>query len=126
MLKTLKKYGIQFDTLNPSQEIQGALPLWHHTGEDPGKVQYHNTAAANCLRLNHGVLLVRQGMEVLQRLEDKSHKQSNRCRCLACNSDRRSHGCEHPHSCTEQVERTLSRLLPKWDPRGNDNQIGLT
>ncbi|KAJ7769381.1 hypothetical protein B0H16DRAFT_1239275, partial [Mycena metata] len=94
------------------------LPLWYHTGEDPGKTQYHNTAACICLRENHGVIHVHEGMEVLSRLQDSTHKKSKHCRCVACNGDRRSRGCENPHACTTAVEKTLSRLLPKWDPRG--------
>ncbi|KAJ7145027.1 hypothetical protein C8R46DRAFT_918855 [Mycena filopes] len=53
MLKTAKKYGVKFDTLNPSNQIQGSLPLWHHAGGDPEKTQYPNSKSCCCLRQNH-------------------------------------------------------------------------
>ncbi|KAJ7078704.1 hypothetical protein B0H15DRAFT_788762, partial [Mycena belliarum] len=58
MLKCAKKYGVAFDAIHPSPEIQGQLPLWHHFGEDPNKTQINNSPACQCLRSNHRVLNV--------------------------------------------------------------------
>ncbi|KAJ6449442.1 hypothetical protein C8R47DRAFT_999215, partial [Mycena vitilis] len=53
MLKCAKKHKVKFDTLSPSREVQGKLPLWHHLGEDRTQVQINNSAACVCLRENH-------------------------------------------------------------------------
>ncbi|KAJ7616836.1 hypothetical protein DFH06DRAFT_906931, partial [Mycena polygramma] len=116
MLKCAKNYGTEFDTLNPSREIQGKIPLWHHFGEDPAKIQINNSRACICLRENHGVLYTEQGVSVLSRLRDETHKQSATCSCARCKEDKRSRGCSNPSACIKAAEGKLSRLLPKWNP----------
>ncbi|KAJ7306716.1 hypothetical protein DFH08DRAFT_720738, partial [Mycena albidolilacea] len=56
MVKCLKKYGLRFETVHPSTELQRAMPLWHHPGEDPRKRQQNNGQKAKCLRRNHTAL----------------------------------------------------------------------
>ncbi|KAJ7117029.1 hypothetical protein C8R44DRAFT_591452, partial [Mycena epipterygia] len=116
-LKCAKKYGVRFDTINPSRQIQGMIPLWHHFGEDPQKSQTNNSAACRCLRRNHNILYVHEATTVLQRTEDNTHRPSPTCDCSACSNDRRTRGCRNPHAYILALERKLSRLLPKWDPR---------
>ncbi|KAJ7157686.1 hypothetical protein C8R43DRAFT_883162 [Mycena crocata] len=116
MLRCAKKYGVEFDTENPSQEIRGEIPLWHHLAEDPEKRQTNNSPACKCLRENHGVLYVHEGMAMLQRLRDVTHRRTPKCKCSACQDDRRSRGCRNPHACIMAIERKLANLLPKWAP----------
>ncbi|KAJ7097402.1 hypothetical protein C8R44DRAFT_590595, partial [Mycena epipterygia] len=116
MLKCAKKYGVEFDTVDPSHALLEKLPLWHHFGEDASKVQINNSDACVCLRENHGVLYIRDGLVVLNRLTDNDHRRSPTCRCVACSDDRQIRGCANPHACTSAVENKLSRILPKWDP----------
>ncbi|KAJ7645320.1 hypothetical protein B0H17DRAFT_847069, partial [Mycena rosella] len=117
MLKCAKKYGVEFDTCNPSREILGQIPIWHHFGADPDKKQYNNTKACKCLRDNHGVHTTGEGMAILERLSDPAHKRSPVCRCLACDEDRRVRSCNNPIACIQALERRLADLLPKWNPR---------
>ncbi|KAJ7180856.1 hypothetical protein C8R46DRAFT_885735, partial [Mycena filopes] len=58
MINTARKYGVIFDTPNPTKEIREALPLWHPFGEDPNKRQLNNKSQCKCLRKNHGTLTV--------------------------------------------------------------------
>ncbi|KAJ7142255.1 hypothetical protein C8R44DRAFT_590425, partial [Mycena epipterygia] len=116
MLKCAKKYGVEFDTLNPQRSLLEKLPLWHHFGEDLNKTQTNNSEACTCLRENHGVLYIAEGLAVLNRLSDNSHRRSPTCCCSACHDDRQIYGCRNPHACTSAVENKLSRLLSKWDP----------
>ncbi|KAJ7601415.1 hypothetical protein B0H17DRAFT_969783, partial [Mycena rosella] len=122
MLKCAKKYGVEFDTFNPSRGIQGQLPLWHHFGENEDKTQVNNSKACKCLRANHGVKTVQDGLEIMKRLTNAEHKRSPACRCLACSEDRRVRNCENPQACIKAVENRLSSLVPKWDPRQPQRQ----
>ncbi|KAJ7126526.1 hypothetical protein C8R43DRAFT_897802 [Mycena crocata] len=92
MLRCAKKYGVIFDTGNPSSEIQEQIPLWHHFGEDPEKRQTNNSMACRCLRENHGILYVHEGMDMIRRLQSNTHRKTPNCRCPACVEDRRSLG----------------------------------
>ncbi|KAJ7754194.1 hypothetical protein DFH07DRAFT_743998 [Mycena maculata] len=33
MVRCLKKYGISFETVKPSEDVRRALPIWHHPGK---------------------------------------------------------------------------------------------
>ncbi|KAJ7697033.1 hypothetical protein B0H17DRAFT_928743 [Mycena rosella] len=113
MLQCAKKYGVSFDTVNPSPQILGQLPLWHHFGQDPNKMQRNNSASCKCLQANHDVWLVHEGLVMLRRLRDEEQKPTPTCKCLACSEDRHVRSCNNPHVCTSAVERRLSSLLPK-------------
>ncbi|KAJ7643413.1 hypothetical protein DFH06DRAFT_999143, partial [Mycena polygramma] len=58
MISVANKYGVTFDTLNPSEELRKLLPLWHHFGEDQSKTQYNNKPQHKCLRSAHHVRMV--------------------------------------------------------------------
>ncbi|KAJ7736456.1 hypothetical protein B0H16DRAFT_1326508 [Mycena metata] len=56
-------------------------------------------------------------MAVLERLQDRNHERTKECVCEACIDDKISKRCENPNACIKALERKLSGLLPKWDPR---------
>ncbi|KAJ7216114.1 pectate lyase superfamily protein-domain-containing protein [Mycena rebaudengoi] len=102
MVKCLNKYGISFETVQPSGEILRKLPLWHHPGENSQKRQENNGKMANCLRKNHDVLTVSDGMNLAQRLEDPLHYKRASCECDACEEDKETRGCENPQASRQQ------------------------
>jgi hypothetical protein len=116
MVKCLNKYGISFETVQPSGEILRKLPLWHHPGENSQKRQENNGKMANCLRKNHDVLTVSDGMNLAQRLEDPLHYKRASCECDACEEDKETRGCENPQACVMAAAARLTQILSKWIP----------
>ncbi|KAJ7807323.1 hypothetical protein B0H13DRAFT_1510589, partial [Mycena leptocephala] len=55
MISVGHKYGVTFDTINPSAELNSLLPLFHHFREDRNKTQYNNEPQSKCLRQIHKV-----------------------------------------------------------------------
>ncbi|KAJ7148891.1 hypothetical protein C8R46DRAFT_916607, partial [Mycena filopes] len=97
--------------------------LWHHFGEDPNKRQLNNKPQCKCLRTNHRVFTVGEGMSVMARLDDPIHEAHKKCVCAACSDDRiETAHTANPHSCATAVQTRLGQLLPKWDPRIQDFQ----
>ncbi|KAJ6475886.1 hypothetical protein DFH09DRAFT_812563, partial [Mycena vulgaris] len=117
VLKCAKKYGMEFDTLHPSSELCMLLPLFHHHGENPAKRQINNSAACKCLRKNHSVATVGEGMAVMSRLDSPIHVPDAKCVCSPCIDDRLENRCKNPHRCATTVRDRLNQILPKWDPR---------
>jgi hypothetical protein len=66
MVKCLNKYGLSFETVHPSTELQRSMPLWHHPGEDPQKRQVNNGQKAKCLRGKHVALTIGAGVDLAQ------------------------------------------------------------
>ncbi|KAJ7872993.1 hypothetical protein B0H13DRAFT_1633639 [Mycena leptocephala] len=62
-------------------------------------------------------------LTVIERVQDHLHIPSQDCKCQACHDDRGLLGCKNPHACATAVERKLSRLLPKWDPRRSQRAV---
>ncbi|KAJ7019063.1 hypothetical protein C8F04DRAFT_976179 [Mycena alexandri] len=110
MLKNAAKYGVDFNTIDPSPELKGKVPLWK-------KTEINNTRECVCLRNRHGVHLVEDAMVILERLHDRTHVRVKDCTCEACVDDRLTKQCKNLDACVKAVEWKLSALLPKWDPR---------
>ncbi|KAJ7072447.1 hypothetical protein C8F01DRAFT_971956 [Mycena amicta] len=108
--------------MEPSGEITGALPLWHHHGRRPDKNQINNGETQRCLRQYHGVQTVNDGLAVVERLQTIEHSPHRHCQCDPCTQDRDLRRCQNPHACAKTVEGRLSQILPKWDPR-NARQV---
>ncbi|KAJ6470741.1 hypothetical protein C8R47DRAFT_929048, partial [Mycena vitilis] len=117
MLKCAKKYGIEFDTLQPSMAIRRTLPLWHHHGGNPARRQTNNKPQSKCLRNNHKVNSSGEGMDVLARLTSPDHSADAKCACTTCVDDRLESKCKNPHKCAVAVNERLDQILVKWDPR---------
>ncbi|KAJ7064247.1 hypothetical protein C8F01DRAFT_984498, partial [Mycena amicta] len=116
MLKAARKYGVEMDVVQPSRELQCKLPLWHHFAKKDGVRQLNNLPTSRCLRKVHKVTTVGDGMRVLERMTDEEHEPDAECWCQKC-TDNRNAGCDNPHACTTAVERRLSQIQAKWDPR---------
>ncbi|KAJ7315202.1 hypothetical protein DFH08DRAFT_620871, partial [Mycena albidolilacea] len=117
MVKCLKKYGISFETAQPSTEIQKEMPLWHHPGEDRNKRQENNGKKAKCMRRKHAALTIGDGLELTQRLDNPLHTSQVSCMCDKCNDDRSARGCENPHACAIAAASRIGQILPKWIPK---------
>ncbi|KAJ7102969.1 hypothetical protein C8R43DRAFT_832235, partial [Mycena crocata] len=116
MLNVARKYGVELEVINPSREIKESLPLWHHIGENPEKRQLNNKPQCKCLRGNHNVHSVGDGMKLLHRLQDPAHRPDKLCVCDDCYDDKRIRGCKDPHSCAMTVVMRLDQIIPDWDP----------
>ncbi|KAJ6453024.1 hypothetical protein DFH09DRAFT_836281, partial [Mycena vulgaris] len=120
MLKVAKKFGVEFDTLQPTKGIRESLPLWHHIGENPEHIQINNSPQCKCLRARHGVSTVGDGLAVMARLVCPTHVEDRWCVCEPCSNDRRERGCTNPHACALSAKSRLDLLISKWDPRSPD------
>ncbi|KAJ6542116.1 hypothetical protein B0H10DRAFT_1671118, partial [Mycena sp. CBHHK59/15] len=117
MLKCMNKYGVSFETSNPTNEMLRKLPLWHHPGEDGDKRQENNGKVARCLRRNHAALTIGEGVDVAQRLHNPLHANRKTCACDECEVDREVHGCENPHGCATKAASRLKQIRPRWIPK---------
>ncbi|KAJ7264348.1 hypothetical protein C8J57DRAFT_1034029, partial [Mycena rebaudengoi] len=115
MVKCLNKYGLKFETVNPSNEVQKKLPLWHHPGANSQKRQENNGERPSCLRRNHAVMTVGDALDLIQRLDDPLHYKRMTCLCDACDADKEQ-GCENPHACVTTAASRLGQILPRWIP----------
>jgi hypothetical protein len=115
MLKCMDKYGVIFETVSPTEDIQRALPLWHHPGEDPTKTQKNNGAKAHCLRTKHGVKTLGEGVDLAERLKKNAHKKTADCSCADCIEDRTERGCKNPHACATAAIDRMKQIRPKWE-----------
>ncbi|KAJ7662374.1 hypothetical protein B0H17DRAFT_1211984 [Mycena rosella] len=123
MLKVAKKYGVEFDTLQPTKELRDLLPLWHHLGEDPSRTQLNNSPQAKCLRINHNVVTVGDGLAIMNRIGSPDHRAHPGCTCVACSDDRIERRCKNPNACAVAVGTCLLQILPKWRPSAPDPPV---
>jgi hypothetical protein len=123
MVKCLNKYGLSFETVHPSTELQRSMPLWHHPGEDPQKRQVNNGQKAKCLRGKHVALTIGAGVDLAQRLDGPLHYRSASCVCDTCEDDRTTRGCENPHACAIAAASRLGQILPRWIPIPGGNEV---
>ncbi|KAJ7708158.1 hypothetical protein B0H17DRAFT_848703, partial [Mycena rosella] len=99
------------------------LPLWHHLGEDPSRTQLNNTPQAKCLRTNHNVVTVGDGLAVMKRIGSPNHRAHLECICVACSDDRTERRCKNPNACAAAVRTRLLQILPKWRPSAPDPPV---
>ncbi|KAJ7716463.1 hypothetical protein B0H16DRAFT_1339042, partial [Mycena metata] len=70
-----------------------------------------------CLCKKHNVHLVGDAMKMPDRLQSRAHIRARDCVCEDCCDDRLVKRCLNPSVCITALERKLSALLPRWDPR---------
>ncbi|KAE9391840.1 hypothetical protein BT96DRAFT_761265, partial [Gymnopus androsaceus JB14] len=109
MIKTAKKFGIEYQALKPSQKVLLQMPLWYHHGADKSKLQLNNHTKEKCLWQNHSIHLVSDALNLLKRLDLPEHLPTSECNCNACKVDRRK-GCKNPHKCAEAASKQLHQL----------------
>ncbi|KAJ7610022.1 hypothetical protein DFH06DRAFT_928998, partial [Mycena polygramma] len=116
MVQCLNKYGISFETVNPSIDVLRTMPLWHHPGENKGRRQENNGKKAKCMRRRHAAQTIGDGLDLAQRLDDPLHVPRASCMCDECENDRVIRGCGNPHACATSAASRLRQILPKWIP----------
>jgi hypothetical protein len=120
MVKCLNKYGISFETVKPSTEIQRGMPLWCHPGKDRWKQQENNSKRARCMRSKHAVLTVGDGLDLAKRLDNPLYAGQASCMCDECDDDRMTRRCEKPHACATAAASRIEQILPRWIPSPGD------
>lgn len=115
MIKTAKKYAVNFYSLKPLQTVQLEMPLWYHLRADRNKLQINNNKRSRCLRTNHNVQVVGDVIQMLERLEAEDHVPFRGCACASCKYDR-DQKCDNPHACASTAAYRLNQLLPSWNP----------
>ncbi|KAJ7856320.1 hypothetical protein B0H13DRAFT_1641529, partial [Mycena leptocephala] len=78
-----------------------------------------------CLRLNHGVRIVRDALTIASRktvitrkphIVNPSRIGRMKCGCPSCHQDRTILGCKNPGQCIETAKMLINSILPKWNP----------
>ncbi|KAJ7141977.1 hypothetical protein C8R46DRAFT_1046559 [Mycena filopes] len=116
MINTGVKYGLVFDTPEPSVDLRKKLPLWHPFSEDRTKRRINNTTPCKCLRHNHRVFNVGDAIRAAERLGNPDHITDKTCMCYDCVEDRNFKNCKNPHSCAKMARQKIDSLVPKWNP----------
>ena len=125
MVKVAGKYRVKLQVMNPSEDLKMALPIWLHPGGIEGR-RIINSKAMICLRDNHGVQTVGGMAKVAKRMRNNDHKQTAKCRCSACDSDRRANACDNPARCAAAARKTIDKLIPTWKPERDRPADGLS
>ncbi|KAI0741086.1 hypothetical protein C8Q76DRAFT_609203, partial [Earliella scabrosa] len=117
MVQAGKKYGVGLVTMKPSPNLKGAMPIWHHMGEGPGK-NVADTVASHCLRERHGVATVGDCRTVAERTwrMDGRHRANPACGCFDCVTDRARWACDNPARCAAAASKAIKKLVPLWRP----------
>ncbi|KAL1738774.1 hypothetical protein HDZ31DRAFT_50467, partial [Schizophyllum fasciatum] len=117
VLKTIRKYGVRFDPINPAQTIKENMPLWHHKFISKRKRPRYNTDQCKCLRGHHGVHTVGDAVRATDTwARADGHRAEPDCVCEACEAAREQ-GCANPNACGNEALKLLAKLPAKWDPR---------
>jgi exonuclease III len=116
MMKIAKEYNVQIAAPNPSPEAKEDLPLWYHVHSVPAARKLYKTKPAKCLRKNHGVILVKDATQILDRTPD-DHVNRINCKCVNCIHMRRNEKCTHPNTCINTTAQLLKHIQPNWNPR---------
>ncbi|KNZ79165.1 Ribonuclease H1 [Termitomyces sp. J132] len=119
MFKTAGKYGVCFQPLMLSQNLQGKMPFWFHLEMKNTKYLQLNSPTAHCLKVNHKVATV-DDAEELERKTDPTintqHKGRQNCACVSCRAERQR-GCENPNKCGIFTRDMLNKLGLQWNPK---------
>jgi ribonuclease HI/exonuclease III len=115
MLKMAKEFNVNLDTLQPSQDLKGKLPIWMHIGANELLRILSSYKEAKCLKSKHRINKVEQ-LRILATRQDENHKPRGNCPCLRCREQRQENGCKNPHKCHIMAKKILNTLNPKWNP----------
>ena len=120
-----RKYGVELEALDPSDETRREMPVWLHRKACRDAAKIYTTDAAKCLKKKHKTHYMKQLAALLEDVPEE-HRQTNYCTCASCERAS-SQGCTHPHKCLETARKLLNALAPKWRPedqqtRDTENQ----
>ncbi|KAG1844406.1 hypothetical protein C8R48DRAFT_617993, partial [Suillus tomentosus] len=126
LLKTAKKYNINFAPIKISKDLKKNLPAWSHIGTPTNA--YHK-AKTKCLNETHKSTKIKNLIKIRKRLthindEDRHFPRKN-CPCSACQKDRRI-GCKDPHKCAQTANEILFRIAPKFNTKAKPKKDGLS
>ncbi|KAK0222653.1 hypothetical protein EDD85DRAFT_779184 [Armillaria nabsnona] len=125
MLRTGKSFNLCLDILNPSQDVQCQIPIWHHTGVKTKKHKRYGSKTCKCLMNSHNVETAGEAMDLERQLHSTEHKSRWDCKCAECHDDHQQRGCDNPHRCALMARDLLNNLMEKWDPQRPDQDNGL-
>ena len=127
MLRTAKKYHVNFVALKISKGLKDQMPAWHHLGLAP---KHYRKRRNKCLLENHDLSHVVDMVKLARRTENpdcdvRRHHPIKTCVCNSCKEDRRR-GCANPNKCSRTAHEILQGLHPKFDPKINPPDDNLT
>ena len=114
-LRLSKKYGVELETLEPSDETRHEMPVWLHRKANRDAARIYATDGAKCLKNKHQTHYMRQLVGLMENVPNE-HWQTNFCTCTLCRG-MSSKGCTHPQKCLDTARRLIDSLAPKWRPR---------
>jgi ribonuclease HI/exonuclease III len=125
MVKTATDCNLRFEGRAIANTVQCEMPIWYHIGGTDALTKYMNIGASKCLRNKHKVMTVGDTLRIATR-NGTNHVPQQKCGCQECRIDRIQLKCKNPKLCIARAQRLLNCLQPKWDPRINEIQDGLT
>jgi ribonuclease HI len=116
MLQVAKKFGTNLAAIRLSPHLSAQLPIWYHLNAVNPPI---NTAVARCLLTKHSATtvddLLKQSTRIRSPDPQDPHRESQYCRCRACNQDRELH-CINPHACALEAWTRIQGIAPKFNP----------
>jgi ribonuclease HI len=122
MLKVANKYGVNFNALRLSEDLQKDMPAWLHLGAMPRT--YHAMKTA-CLKENHEVKTMRDLLVLASRHRTHNHWNDSRCGCHECMSDK-ARKCQRPWECSKHADEILAKIHENFNPTMSLYQDNLT
>ena len=121
MLKLAEECNVQLAATNPTEKVQGQLPIWYHAHSAPLARKLYKTKTVKCLRKKHQVKLVKDVLSTIMNTPD-DHSPRNNCKCKKCKHLRTLKKCPHPHECLSLAAELIKKIHPKWNPTAVRNQ----
>jgi ribonuclease HI len=122
MLKVANKYGVNFNALRLSEDLQKDMPAWLHLGAMPR--MYHTMKTA-CLKEHHEIKTMRDLLVLASRHRTHNHWNDARCKCHECMSDK-ARKCQRPWKCSKHADEILAKIHQNFNPTTTTHQDNLT
>ena len=126
MLKTARKYKVNFAAIKMTPHLSAQLPAWYHLSAEQKPIA---SAIAKCLLQKHDITRVADLLKTSARLRHPTrhptHRKNRNCTCQECASDR-TLGCSNPHKCAKEALTRLKLIPPKHNPMRQELPDGLS
>ncbi|KAH7911742.1 hypothetical protein BJ138DRAFT_1235985, partial [Hygrophoropsis aurantiaca] len=114
LIKTAKKYRLNFAPIKLSTELKEEMPAWLHVGIP---TQAYHWTKDRCLRENHNIVKTVDLIRTAQRINRQDntanrHSPRSNCKCRDCKNDRTAH-CKNPHKCATIAKGILDKISTK-------------